>query len=365
MGIIWPKAGSFEWNSDGTPADGALAYFYAAGTSTPLVVYEDGGETTPISNPVVADGYGRWPTVFVPYGSYKVRITSAASSTLWTADDIPNPAPTEDTFTLDATTVLNTGDIFLSLDNGTRSGCVRLNARSIGSASSSATERANDDTADLFTYLWNKLGNAQAPVSGGRGASGPADFAANKRLTLPDWRGTSTVGFDDMGSTGAGILGLAPLVTGDATTAGSILGQNTHTLVTAEIAAHTHSGTTASNGAHTHTGTVDSDGAHSHTVSITDPGHTHTSQGASVTNKSYSTPGNLGTTLDTATTQTSGSSTTGITASTNSTGAHTHTFTTASGGAHTHTFTTDNGTGSATAFNILQRSGLVTYYIKL
>jgi hypothetical protein len=68
--------------------------------------------------------------------------------------------------------------------------------RTIGNASSSATERANADTADLFTHIWDRLSDTLAPCPGGRGGSGAADFAANKRITLPDWRGAGLRGFD-------------------------------------------------------------------------------------------------------------------------------------------------------------------------
>jgi hypothetical protein len=67
-------------------------------------------------------------------------------------------------------------------------GWLLVEGGSIGSALSGATVRANADTDDLFAYFWNNLSDALAPVSGGRGASAAADFAANKRLTLPDCR---------------------------------------------------------------------------------------------------------------------------------------------------------------------------------
>lgn len=42
---------------------------------------------------------------------------------------------------------------------------------------------------DAYAYAWNKLADAQAAVAGGRGASAAVDFAANKKITLPDNRG--------------------------------------------------------------------------------------------------------------------------------------------------------------------------------
>lgn len=119
------------------------------------------------------------------------------------------------------------------------SGYVMLSGRTIGDASSSATERANADTAALFTLLWNSLADAQAPVSGGRGANAAADYAAHKRITLPDARGRVIAGLDNMGGTTASRLTSSGSgITG--TTLGASGGSETHTLTTAQMPAHTH-----------------------------------------------------------------------------------------------------------------------------
>lgn len=77
-----------------------------------------------------------------------------------------------------------TGHVLLTIDNVPDPGWLLLNDTTIGSASSGATGRANADTEALFTLLWNRVTDQWAPVSGGRGASAAADFAANKRLAL-------------------------------------------------------------------------------------------------------------------------------------------------------------------------------------
>ncbi|QEL14798.1 hypothetical protein [Limnoglobus roseus] len=116
----------------------------------------------------------------------------------------------------------------------------------IGSASSGATARANADTQALFNALWASGTNTTFPIytSAGsastRGANAAADWAANKRMTLPDRRGTVGVGRDDMGGTaanrvttgGSGISG---------TTLGATGGEQTHTLTTTEMPSHSHS----------------------------------------------------------------------------------------------------------------------------
>jgi len=74
--------------------------------------------------------------------------------------------------------------------------------KTIGSAASGATGRANADTQDLFTYLWTQFDNTELPIqtSAGtataRGASASADFAANKRMPLFDSRSRFLRGSD-------------------------------------------------------------------------------------------------------------------------------------------------------------------------
>lgn len=87
-------------------------------------------------------------------------------------------------------------------------GWVFANGQTIGNAVSGAIGRANADTAPLFTLLWNSWADAQAPVSGGRGANPAADFAANKTIQLPDLRGRTAVAPDAFGgSVNAGRIG--------------------------------------------------------------------------------------------------------------------------------------------------------------
>lgn len=117
------------------------------------------------------------------------------------------------------------------------SGWVRANGRTIGNASSSATERANADTEDLFTLLWNSFSDSVCAVSSGRGASAAADYAANKTITLPDLRGRALFGLDDMGNTAAGRLGA---VITSSTTNGASGGSETVTLTEAQLPSHTH-----------------------------------------------------------------------------------------------------------------------------
>jgi hypothetical protein len=379
LGTLWPKSASFEFDQNGEAAPGALAYFYEAGTSTPRPVYTTAALSTPHEHPVEADGDGRWPAVFLEFGSYKQSLTTAGGMVLSTIDDIPNPEPFDSSFTLDTTTILNTGDIWCALKNGTRTGAVRLNGRTIGSAASGATERANADCADLYAYIWDNTADAQCPVATGRGATAAADFGANKAITLPSWRGAAPTGFDDMGNTAAGLYASAPIILGSGILAGSLMGGNTQALVEANVPSHTHtfSATSGAGGSHTHSfsATTSSDGTHSHTINITDPGHFHTPDRSTHAGAQFaifvgaaggsteSVGANYTTTGNTST------NTTGITAASVSTGAHTHTVsgTTGAEASHTHSVsgTTGTGSGSGSAHNIMQRSAPVTWFIKL
>jgi len=81
--------------------------------------------------------------------------------------------------------IFQTGDVKLTFRAASDPGWVLMDDGTIGDAISGATSRANADTEDLFTLLWNNIIDQWAPVSGGRGASAAADFAASKTIMLP------------------------------------------------------------------------------------------------------------------------------------------------------------------------------------
>jgi microcystin-dependent protein len=235
---------SQQFDDLGKPLSGGLLYFIEAGTtSTPQNAYQDSALTIAHPNPITLDSAGRVPQFYLADGSIKIRLTDSAGVQQLVADNVLVVGPSSGSGgggSVDATTVLATGDIKVKYGTGTLSGFVRANGRTIGSASSGATERANADAQALFEYLWGA--DANLTVSSGRGASANADWTANKTIALPDFRGRVLAGMDDMGNTAAGRLTSAGAVTG--TTLGYAGGEQLHTMTAAELVQHNHSATT-------------------------------------------------------------------------------------------------------------------------
>jgi len=259
-------------NANGAPISGAKAYFYVTGTTTPTNVYADNGLTTPLTNPVIADSAGRFVPIFLdPAVTYRLVVKDASDAAIANGDVDPlNPTGTVGTASiqdgavttakiaagavttskigdgqvtlakladiagpsilgrstgtgapeaigLSNPTALNAllgriGQIFAYIGSSAPTGALKCNGATIGSALSGATN-ASADYAALFAMIWN-LNETDYPIltSGGasstRGADAAADFAANKRLPLPDLRGEFIRGWADGGSVDSGrVLG--------------------------------------------------------------------------------------------------------------------------------------------------------------
>lgn len=104
-----------------------------------------------------------------------------------------------------APNTFKTGDGKITLRNTADTGWIMADDGTIGSASSGATSRANADTEDLYTLLWDNISDTYAPVSGGRGASAAADFAADKPIALTKQLGRALV----IGGAGSGLTSRA------------------------------------------------------------------------------------------------------------------------------------------------------------
>lgn len=257
MAVLWSKSRTFErdGNTD-APIQGAKAYFFDAATTTPKTVYTDSAFSVPHNHPVVALGAGKWPAVYLQEGmTYRQRITTSAGVTVSDDDGISVPTTEPPDFPESDTPpeqIAQTGTLEMRWSATPRTGWVRVNGRTIGSAASGATERANADCENLFIFLWNN--DSSLAVSGGRGGTATGDWAADKTIALPDPRGCALVVLDSFGNSAAGRVTDAVLGE-DSDTLGSRGGSQTHVLTLAQLPADPPTGT----------------------VSITDPKHRHMS----------------------------------------------------------------------------------------
>jgi hypothetical protein len=208
-GTLFGLGLSPQFDANGDLARGALLYVYAANTSTPADTYSDFDLASEHAWPLEADAAGRLPAFWVEDGSYRARLTTADDVTIFDEPSITSLGASSgsdggggDSGTSD----FITGDMLWVPVDTTRAAWVRSNGRTIGSAASSATERANADTEDLYEFLWTNYSDSLCPVDGGRGGSAAADFAANKAIGTLDMRGRSPFGLDTMGNSAASVL---------------------------------------------------------------------------------------------------------------------------------------------------------------
>jgi hypothetical protein len=286
---------SQQFDELGEPLNGGTLQFYAAGTTTPQSAYQDVALTLPYPNPIVLDSAGRVPAFYLADGQIKIVLKNAGGVTQVSADNLLVVGASSGSGSppsVDATTIFQTGDLKPRYGTGAHTGWVRANGRTVGSATSGASERANADCEDLFLYLWAE--DANLTVSTGRGASAAADWAANKTIALPDWRGRALAFLDDMGNSAAGRLSVTYLGQA-ATTLGAEGGTESRTLLTANLPPYTPAGTNTGGAASlsfTGPGNISQGGATSVVsnvttgstpITFTQPTFTGTAQGGSST----------------------------------------------------------------------------------
>jgi microcystin-dependent protein len=258
----------------------AQVTFYNAGTLTPRSAYGDGLLTVPLAQPVLTDGNGCIPEIWIQgTNPYKLRILASTGVLIREVDNLPGdvagasppPPPPPGTVTL------QTGDMVWAYTTTIIPGRVRANGKTIGNPISGGSEFADDTAQPLFEFLWNA--DPTLVVVGGRGLSASADWTANKAITLPDVNGRVVVGIDGMGSSPTNRLAGITFGKGDAHTLGSTAGTAQVTQTLAQLAAHTHTATTQSAGSHQHTGTTDAN-AVSSANAVTDVQGSHAHGGA-------------------------------------------------------------------------------------
>lgn len=206
----------------------------------------DGGDATQVQ-----PSYWNAPHAFtMGTGQLVGRLTAGIGA----AEEIPISAFMANLLdTADLTTLVGllglfeTGDLKFSFAIADKPGWIRMQGgtgtppNTIGNAASGALLRANADTLNLFTLIYNNCTDTVAPVSGGRTGNPVNDFNAGKTIQVPNPVGRTVTG------AGAATAGTTTRALGEQ------FGAETHILSAAELASHFHA------------------------AAIYDPGHTHSS----------------------------------------------------------------------------------------
>src|SRR5580765_6721122 len=189
-GIV-PLSGTQQFDVVSSPPaflSAGKLFVYNFGTTTPAAVYQDFALTTPHASPIILDSAGRIPAIYAADGKYRLRLLNSASVLQFDDDNfaVVTAAVSSTPLVITSDQLCSTGHILVRFDDQPYSGYVRCNGRTIGSATSGATERANTDAQPLFLLLWPFT---NISVVTGKGGSAAADWAANKQLILPDCAG--------------------------------------------------------------------------------------------------------------------------------------------------------------------------------
>lgn len=227
--------------------------------------------------PTTLSGYGITDPIVLTSGSYSNPswITSIANSKITYSGSTSEYVRGDGSITsfpdIDAIPV---GSVISGIWSSAPDGYLLLRGGTIGDATSGATVFANDLMEDLFMCLWQHLADSEAAVSGGRGASAAADWAAHKTITLPDTRQRFVLGkaTSGTGTTLGGTGGQIDMVYSidPPSTASSSDGDHNHGGATG-ASANINNVTllalgSAASPSHTHT--ISNDGSHSHSTNI-------------------------------------------------------------------------------------------------
>lgn len=144
---------------------------------------------------------------------------------------------------LSSVSAFTTGDVKHTFNPLNPAGWLFADGKTIGSVASMATGRANDDTINLYSLIWNNTVADRSVTaiydSTGTptiwGTSAADDFSANKRIQLPDLRGMTLIGADNMGG-----VARAKISGAWASKYMGYGGEESHTLAESEMPIHGH-----------------------------------------------------------------------------------------------------------------------------
>jgi hypothetical protein len=140
--------------ADGTPLASGAVTTYLAGTTTPTNTWQDRGQTTLNTNPIVLDATGSALIWLDPAVVYKFEVKDALGATLYTTDNISGSPPVTDGDKGDIT-VSSSGTVW-TIDNGvvTLAKMANLAANSIiGNNTGGATTPIALTTAQVAAML--------------------------------------------------------------------------------------------------------------------------------------------------------------------------------------------------------------------
>ena len=134
-----------QFDEFGKPLKGGQLFLIQAGTvSTPQDGFQDSQLTIKMPYPITLDAAGRIPQFFVADGFIKVRLQDARGVVQLAADAIQVIGPSGGGgggTPVDPNALIQMGNIIARYGVGILTGYVRLNALTIGSSTSGATER--------------------------------------------------------------------------------------------------------------------------------------------------------------------------------------------------------------------------------
>lgn len=243
-----------EWHSNTNTAQQALATF-SSGSTEPALVYpymhwwDTSANKLKMRNPSNSGWVeiGEWTgSQFRPYSTGTALGTAATRDHGTAANQLVALDASARLPAIDGSQLLNlpagnsTGDVKLTLETTQPAGWLFFDGKTLGTVASGATYAGATYQA-LFEYLWSRIAAAWCPTydSGGagvaRGASAAADWAANRRLGLPDARGCGLLVLDSLGGSSAGRVTSASVGGSNANAMAARGGAETHTLTTPQL----------------------------------------------------------------------------------------------------------------------------------